>query len=115
MVSSKVMRALLKVAMRVLQGVISEITSQMKIVEGISNSIKGSYLPLLSSWQGDSADAFRQEIQSKILPQVVSLGTSILGMNTGIEKAVTTIQETDNKTVAQVEDLASKFRAIYKY
>lgn len=110
----KILRALLKLALRILREVISEIVKQTKIVESVGDAIK-TYIPMTSSWQGEAADAFRQEVQTRVLPEIASIIGAMMGISAGIERAATTIQDADTKAVARVEDLASKFRNIYRY
>jgi len=107
-----VMRALLRIARAVLQSVLATIMKQMNIVEGISKEISGRYIPLLDSWQGEDADAFRAEIQQVVLPLIMALVGSILGIQTGINDALTRVDETDKKCTSYVDDLANQFRAI---
>jgi WXG100 family type VII secretion target len=109
---ASVMKALLRIARSVLQSVIGEIAKQMNVVQELSDSITSQFIPMLESWQGDDADAFRAEIRREVVPLLAQLVGAILGIQTGVERAVERVESTDKNCVSHVDNLANQFRAI---
>ncbi|MCB9453080.1 MAG: hypothetical protein H6672_16715 [Anaerolineaceae bacterium] len=107
-----VMKDLLRIARAMLQVALDDVTEQMNAVHEMSENITGRYIPLLESWQGADADAFRSEILREVVPLIVSLGGAILGIRTGVENAASRIEEADRRCVSHVDDLSGQFRSI---
>ena len=113
MPTSNIMKALLKIARAVLEGVLDEIANQGRILEAIEDAIRGNYLPSVSSWIGEDADAFRGEVETRLLPAIVELIAAIFGMSTGVSSAHEIMQTADAQCSGQAENLADVFRNIY--
>jgi uncharacterized protein YukE len=111
---SSVMKALLKIARRVLQGVVGEITKQMNVVQELSEAVTSRFIPMLDTWEGPDADEFRQEVLREIIPLLVSLVGAIMGIQTGLDNALTRVEDTDKKCVGHVDNLAGQFRSIFQ-
>jgi hypothetical protein len=107
-----VMQALLRLARRILESVVAEIASQMKIVQEVAEQITGSFIPMLDSWIGPDKDAFQDMVLREIIPLVVALVGALLGIQTGINSAIDRIDQADKKCVGHVNDLSSQFRSI---
>lgn len=106
-------QALLCMARNMVEGVLDEVAGHKRTVEDVDSSVRGNYVPLVSSWIGEDADAFRDEVNARLLPAIAQLINAILGMSNGIVQARDTVEEADNRCVGQAEDLANVFKAIY--
>lgn len=107
--------ALLRLAVSALQNALSEIMAQKKIVEGIIDAIRGDYIPKLETWQGEAADAFRAEVNNRVVPEIQELIAALLGIHSGIERGCTCVQDADKKCVTQVNNLGDTYRSIVKW
>jgi WXG100 family type VII secretion target len=111
--TNSTMQALLCIARSILEGVLDEVAGHKRTVEDVDNSVRSSYVPLVASWIGEDADAFRDDVNTRLLPAIARLIAAILGMSNGIIRAREIIEETDNRCVGLAEDLAGTFKAIY--
>ena len=112
MVSKKILRRLLCIARQVLEMVMNDILQLGKRVEECENQIMAQVLPRAESWQGDGAEAFRNELQNVLVPMIRQLIQALMGVHGGINNAQQTIVDADTKAAAKVEELAGKFRSI---
>jgi len=93
--------------------VMRTIIDQVNFTEEILSEIRG-YIPgLESAWQGDDADAFVQEINSRLVPQITAAIASVGGMHVGIARAVEVILAADRKARSYVADLENVFDNIF--
>ena len=96
----------------VVQQVMSTITEQINFTEEILSQIRGFVPGLESAWQGDDAEAFIQEINSRLVPEVTASVASIGGMHVGIARASEIVQAADQKARGFVTELEGVFDKI---
>lgn len=108
-------RLLLKIAMRVIQEVLSEIVRQMdvlqreveeRLVEFVRTVVNGA-------WTGPDAERFINEVNSLIMPRTRQNIAAIQSLQKGVETAVNTINEADQVANGMVGELESVFSKVY--
>jgi hypothetical protein len=85
--------------------VLKTIMDQVNFVEEILSEIQGYGPGIGSAWQGEDADAFVQEINSRLVPQVTAAIASIGGMHAGISRAVEAVMSAEQKAHSYVSDV----------
>ncbi|MEW5987098.1 MAG: hypothetical protein AB1791_10730 [Chloroflexota bacterium] len=107
--------ALLSFARSVVQSVISQVTQQMNVVqEQAYDQVKAMVAQTVGgAWRGQGADAFVNEINTVMLPQIVQSITSITAINSSIQFASEVIDRADEQVSAAVNTLADTFSSIY--
>jgi hypothetical protein len=93
--------------------VMRTIMDQVNFAEEILSEVRGYVPGLESAWQGDDADAFIQEINSRLIPQVTAAIASVGGMHIGIARAVEVIMAADRKARSYVAELENVFDKIF--
>jgi uncharacterized protein YukE len=106
---------LLKLALKILQGVISEITKQVNVVENEITQEVQKYLNQVidGAWKGPDAERFKQEVQGMVLPRLSNLTGICTKTVSGIDNAVQVVQQADQKVTQLVSDLNTTFSKIY--
>jgi uncharacterized protein YukE len=66
------------------------------------------------AWRGQEADAFVQELNTAVLPEVKSLVGALLSFSRNIRSASNTIVKADNAISETIGGLAEVFDHIYK-
>lgn len=115
MIKAFIARAILKLVVEKLLSAVAEIVAQKRIVEGIINALRGDYLPKLESWQGEAADAFRAEVDNRVMQEINTLLAALGGMQVSVEKGCNCIQDMDKKCVSHGDNLADTYRNIVKW
>lgn len=93
--------------------VLGTITEQINFTEEILSQIRGFVPGLESAWQGDDANAFIQEINSRLIPEVMASVDSIGGMQVGITRASEIVVAADQKARGYVTEIEGVFDKIY--
>ena len=96
----------------VVSQVMSTITEQINFTEELLSQIRGFVPGLESAWQGDDAEAFIQEINSRLVPEVTASVASIGGMHVGIARASEIVLAADQKARGFVTELEGVFDKI---
>ena len=109
---SRVRRFLMRVARRVLEGVLNTVNQQAVAAQAIIDEVVSDIIPSLEQWEGDDADAFRTEVNDRLLPQIMALVSTINTMSSRITQAEEIITSTDNQLVSRVDELSDTFRSI---
>jgi len=106
---------LFKFMRKAVDGVINQITSQLKSVQDTVESPINSLVGVITggAWIGDDADAMSNEITKVVIPMVMDLIASIGGMSTGIGQAADNIEAADSKASGAVEELVGVFSSIF--
>lgn len=109
---------LLKLARRVVDEVLSKITSQLSIVEDtVMNGIKTEVAQLVGEGKGfwgPAAERHAAEMTGKVIPQLGQLANTIGSISINTRQAQDIIHSADQAAKGRIEDLASKLRAIYR-
>jgi hypothetical protein len=108
-------KALLRLARAVVQGVMSQLMSQLNIVREsalapmrlIVQQVMGGV------WRGDGANAFVEEVSSLMIPGVGQVADHITIMHKNLQNAVDVIDQADQQANSKVNALADVFDAIY--
>jgi hypothetical protein len=90
---------LIRVARRVLDGVLSQFAAQMRTVEDMAmNPLKAIVQQVVGGvWTGEGADAFVNEVNSIAIPSVGQVGQQINTMNVNVQFARDVIEQADEE------------------
>jgi hypothetical protein len=91
----------------------STIMQQINFVEEILAEVRGFIPGIEGAWVGDDADAFVEEISSRLVPEINAAIASVGGMHVGIARAVEVILTADRKARSIVSDLEHVIDGIF--
>lgn len=92
--------------------VMSGITQQKGLTEGVMQTIK-SFPPLVKqTWIGGDADEFEQDVARKVIPAIMALIAAIAGCNLNITKATDIVDQADKAAQGIVNGLGDVFKGI---
>jgi uncharacterized protein YukE len=113
---SAIIRALIRLARKVVENVISQLTQQLNVVEESAMSpIRATVQAVVGGvWIGDGANAFVDEVSSLMIPGVAQVGEQITTMRKNIENAVNVIDRADEQINTKINSLADVFDNIYR-
>lgn len=94
---------------------IAKIVAQRVVCDQVESNITGQYLPMLDTWQGEAADAFRAEVQSRLLPEINMVKEALGSMRTKCEIGQSTIESTDRKCVSYSDHLQGIYANVIKW
>jgi WXG100 family type VII secretion target len=96
------------------QNVVSQITQQSSQVEDVVNGIRGGMQPISGgAWVGQGAQAFIEEVNSRLIPQIMQLIASISGFGGGINSALDVMSQADNDVFGVVGNIGDMFDSIF--
>ena len=96
------------------QDVVSQVTQQANMVEDLMGNIRGGMQPIMGgAWTGQGAQAFIEEVETRLIPEIMALIASIAGFGGGITQAMDIVQQADNDAANVVNGLADVFDAIF--
>lgn len=107
------LKNLLHVAFSKVMQIVDKINGEIKIVQSVLQLITGNITPNLESWKGDDADAFREEINRVIVPNIERISQILTGLPTGLDNACTTLEKADQKASQIAEEISSEFGNIF--
>ena len=110
-----VKKMLIRLARKVVQGVMSQLMQQLNIVheqaldpmKRIVESVVGGV------WIGDGANAFVEEVNSLVIPGVGQVGEHIDFVHKSLQHACDVIDQADAQVSSRVNSLADVFGGIY--
>lgn len=105
----------LRLVLPELVAAIAKIAAQRVACENIENSIRNQYLPMLETWKGDAGDAYRAEVQNRLLVEINAIKEALGGIRTNCETGQATIENTDKKCVSYSDQLKSTYASIIKW
>lgn len=106
--------AVLKFARSIVDQVAGQILQQTGIVEDVSNQFRSLIQPIMDgAWTGQGADAFVDEVQSRLIPEIMALIASIGGFSVNLNFATDTIDQADAKSNNLVENLGDIFDRVF--
>ena len=92
--------------------VMSGITQQKGLTEGVMATIK-SFPPLVKqTWIGGDADEFEADVARKVIPAIMALIAAIAGCNTNIAAATNIVDQADKAAQGIVNGLGDVFKGI---
>jgi uncharacterized protein YukE len=93
--------------------VLGTLTDQINLTEEVLEQVRGAMPGIQSAWVGDDADAFMEEVNSRLIPEIMAAGAAIGGINIGIMKGADVIEQADEKARGMVQDLEGVFEKIF--
>jgi len=96
------------------EDVMSQVTRQAAQVEDVAGGIRGGMQPIMGgAWTGQGADAFVEEVQSRLIPEIMALIASIAGFGGGIGNALNIVQQADGEVFNVVGQVTDIFDSIF--
>jgi uncharacterized protein YukE len=96
------------------QDVISQVTQQANLVEEMMNSVRTGMQPIMGgAWIGQGAEAFIDEVESRLIPEVMALIASVMGFGGGITQALNLVSQADNDAFGVVGGVMDLFDSIF--
>lgn len=96
------------------QDVVRQVTQQANMVEDMMGNIRSGMQPIMGgAWVGQGADAFVDEVQSRLIPEIMALIASVMGFGGGINSAMGIIQQADNDVFNVVGGVMDVFDSIF--
>ena len=96
------------------QDVISQVTQQANMVEDLMGNIRGGMQPIVGgAWTGQGAQAFIEEVETRLIPEIMALIASIGGFGGGIGQAMDIVHQADNDATNVVNGLTDVFDSIF--
>jgi len=97
-----------------IQDVVSQVVSQANMIEDMMGGIRGGMQPIMGgAWTGEGANAFIEEVQTRLIPDIMSLIASIGGFGGGITSAMDVIGQGDSDANTVVGALGDVFDSIF--
>ncbi|MBN1285486.1 MAG: hypothetical protein JXB47_08810 [Anaerolineae bacterium] len=95
--------------------VLGQVTEQANQAQEVSDSINSGVSSLIGGgmWAGQSAEAFNEEIMTRLLPEIAALIASIGGFSGNISSALDVIQQGDSEASGAANALGDVFESIY--
>lgn len=94
--------------------VVSQVTSQAQQVEDVVGNIRSGMGPIEGGgWVGEGADAFIEEVQSRLIPEIMALIASVMGFGGGITSALNIVEQADNDVFGVVGNVSDVFDSIF--
>jgi len=96
------------------QDVAGQIVQQANLVEEVAGGIRNGMNPIMGgAWTGQGAQAFIEEVQSRLIPEIMALIASIAGFGGGISSAMDIVQQADNDVLGVAGQVADVFDSIF--
>ena len=110
-----VKKALIRLARKVVEGVMSQLLQQLNILreQALSPIQKMVQAVTGGIWIGDGADAFVEEVSNLVIPGVGQVGEHIDFVHKGLQHACDTIDQADSQVAGKAKGLADVFGAIF--
>lgn len=100
--------------MNEVQDVVNQVTQNAQQVEDVVGRIRGGMQPIQGgAWTGQGAQAFIEEVQSRLIPEIMALIASIGGFGGGITQALDIVGQGDNDVFGVVSSVADVFDSIF--
>lgn len=95
------------------QDVVREIVSKSEEVQQVMETIENGVNPLEGGlWTGGGADAFYDEVRTRLIPEITALLASIGGFQTSIVRSEDRVIQADNEVTRVVDDLRGLYEEI---
>lgn len=108
-------RALIRLARKVVEGVMSQMMQQLNIVQDQALAPMRQMIQAVTGgiWIGDGADAFVDEVSSLVIPGVGRVAEHIGIVHKNLQHAVDVIDQADATVNGKVNGLGEIFQNIY--
>jgi len=105
--------AIFNYVMGEVEDVVREIVSKSEEVQQVMDTIENGVNPLEGGlWTGGGADAFYEEVRTRLIPEITALIASIGGFQTSIIRSEERIVQADNEVTRVVDDLRNAYEDI---
>lgn len=95
------------------QEIIGRITQQINVMEDVRGRVGSMSQALGGAWVGQDADAFMQEIATRVIPEIMDLIASIAGMPGGFSKMMDMTRAADSAARGRIGGLSDMFGSIF--
>ena len=96
------------------QDVVRQVTQQANMVEDMMGNIRSGMQPITGgAWIGQGADAFIEEVETRLIPEIGALIASVMGFGGGITSAMGIIEQADNDVFNVVGGVMDVFDSIF--
>jgi hypothetical protein len=104
-----------KLMFDVVEGVISQIMSQVKIIEEAVTSPLRALVGQVTGgiWKGDGADRFVQEMTQEVIPMLVNIMNVNTSYTSMIRRAVDKMHQAEQQAAQQAQTLLEAFGQIF--
>jgi uncharacterized protein YukE len=105
---------LLRMARKVLEGVLSQLTRQLNIIQDQALSPMRTIVNSITDevWRGEGAEAFKEEVSGLMIPGVGQVAEHITAISANIRFAMDVIDRADEEVNKKVLTVADLFDAI---
>lgn len=107
------MMAIFNVVFGEVGNVMAGIGQQAQIISQLTDSVKGCGPKSSSIWTGADADAFRQEIISRLVPAFLGIFSMVGTINTNLTKAMDIVRQADQQTQQLANQVNDIFNQIF--
>ena len=110
-----IMKMLIRLAMKVVQSVLSQLTQQLNVVQEQALAPMRQMVQAVMGgiWVGDGANAFVDEVSSLMIPGVGRVADNITMIHKNVQHAADVIQQADQQVSSKVNGLADIFGSIF--
>ena len=110
-----IMKVLIRLAMKVVQSVLSQLTQQLNVVQEQAMAPMRQMIQAVMGgiWIGDGADAFVEEVSSLMIPGVGRVADNITMIHKNVQHAADVIQQADQQVNSKINGLADVFGSIF--
>lgn len=96
------------------EDVVRQVTQQANMVDDVVGGIRGGMQPIMGgAWIGEGANAFIEEVNTRLIPEIMQLIASIMGFGGGINFALDIIQQADNEVAGLANSASDIFDSIF--
>lgn len=96
------------------QDVVGQVVQQANLVEEVAGGIRSGLGPITGgAWTGAGARAFVEEVQTRLIPEIMALIASIGGFGFNITGALNIVQQADNDVFGVVGQVTDIFDSIF--
>ena len=94
--------------------VVNQITQQANQIEDVVGNIRGGMQPIEGgAWTGQGRDAFVEEVQTRLIPEIMALIASIAGFGGNLSFGMDLIDQADNDMFNVVNQVGDIFDSIF--
>lgn len=95
------------------QEIMGKITSQINVMQDLQDELTSSASILGEAWVGEDADAFVDELQTRVIPEIADLIAALSGLPGGIGNAMDIIDGADSASSSMWSNARSIFSSIF--
>lgn len=109
---SSIKKMLMRLARKVLEGVLGKLDVQKRLIQEIMDRIN-SFFPILRDvWEGDDSLKFIERVEKRSIPKVAQLIAAVGGIHSSITRSMEIMDSADAKNAAAVQNVRDAFSKI---